>query len=234
MKVEAYIIAWHESETIALTIKHYKRICDKITIFDNFSTDNTKDIAESLGCEVRLFGVAGQLNDAEYLKIKNHAWKGSDADWVIVCDCDEILNVSRETLEEHAKEGDTILKTQGWNMYSNEMPKDAWFEVRTGIKDDSYSKLICFNPKALLEIGYVYGCHEAKPQGNVKLSGHSYNLYHFRAVGGVSRMIKRHEQYRERLSPINKKWGLGSHYLQDDGQRRLDFEERLKRSETLF
>lgn len=54
MKIEAHIIAWNENETIHLTIKHYQQFCSKIIIYDNYSTDNTRSICESMGCEVKL------------------------------------------------------------------------------------------------------------------------------------------------------------------------------------
>src|SRR5690606_32463251 len=90
MKIHAYILTWNESDIIGLVIKHYQKFCDKITIMDNHSSDGTDKIAKSMGCEVRKFGTR-YFDDAENMKVKNECWKGSDADWVIVCDADEVL-----------------------------------------------------------------------------------------------------------------------------------------------
>src|SRR5690606_28042527 len=90
MKIHAYILTWNESDIIGLVIKHYQKFCDKITIMDNYSSDGTDKIAQSMGCEVRKFGTKF-FDDAENMKVKNECWKGSDADWVIVCDADEVL-----------------------------------------------------------------------------------------------------------------------------------------------
>ena len=92
MICEAFIITWNEEEIINLTLSHYERFCDKITIYDNYSTDNTCSIAESRGHDVVKFGNEGVLDDREYIKIKNHCYKQSEAKWVIVVDCDEILH----------------------------------------------------------------------------------------------------------------------------------------------
>ena len=228
MNIECYFIAFNEAETIRFTIKHYQQFCSKVIVYDNFSTDNTREIAEEMGCEVRMFGVEGQLNDAEYLKVKNNCWKGSQADWVIVCDADEILQIPL------FEDGATILRTQGFNMFSNDLPKNNWREISTGIIDNNYSKLICFRPNSLTEIGYVYGCHEAKPQGVIKYSENINVLTHYKHVGGAKRLADRHALYAERMSPINRKWKLGHQYLEPREQTIKYFHENLAKSKPLW
>lgn len=231
MKIEAHIICWNEAETIALTAKHYKSFCERVIFYDNFSDDNTRDIVRDHGCEAQVFGIAGELNDHEYLKVKNHCWKGSDADWVIVCDADEILIPEFAYFKENAP---TIIRTQGFSMFSNKLPVNDWREVSTGIQDDNYSKLICFNPKAIKEIGYVYGCHEAKPQGEVRFSQHTAKLLHYKAVGGAERLADRHALYASRLSQINKRFKLG-HQYEEPRQKTIEyFNENLKKCIKLF
>ena len=73
MKIEAYILTWNESDIIGLVIKHYQKFCDKVIILDNYSSDNTCQIAESMGCEVRKFGTQF-FDDAENMKVKNNCW----------------------------------------------------------------------------------------------------------------------------------------------------------------
>lgn len=225
MYVEAHIIAFNESETIHLTIKHYQQFCKRIIIYDNFSTDNTREIAESLGCEIRPFGIAGVLDDKEYLKVKNHCWKGSNADYVIVCDADEILMPPKIWDTEI-----TVYKTIGWNIFSNDIPENNWMEITTGIHDNNYSKLVCFNPKEIKEINYVYGCHEAKPTGNVNYSVGSLPLFHYKHIGGAQRVADRHALYCSRLSDNNKRWKLGFQYQEPREQTIKYFNENLAKS----
>lgn len=210
MNIDCHFIAFNESETIHLTIKHYQQFCRQVYVYDNFSTDNTREIAESMGCIVQPFGIAGQLNDAEYIKVKNNCWKGSDADWVIVCDADEILAFVDYTSLKNA--GVTVIKPQGYNMFSEYLPKENWGEVTFGIADNNYSKLACFDPKAVTEIGYIYGCHEAKPQGRIVYGIGGAMLLHYKNVGGAKRLADRHALYASRMSPINKRFKLGHQY----------------------
>ncbi len=238
MICEAFIIAWNREDSIHLTIRHYQQFCQRVVIFDNFSEDKTREIAVSLGADVRLFGTKGVLDDQAYIDIKNSCWKSSNADWVIVCDDDEILwHPDLKNVLENEK-GKTIFRTQGYAMHSENVPYETWLEVNTGTEDDNYSKLIIFNPRKIQEIGYVYGCHEAKIKGldlnNV--GSEVLSVLHYRSVGGVERLIDRHHEYepRRRKSAINMKWGLGSHYSEPDDLKRQQWQELAAKSRILF
>lgn len=236
MKIDCHFIAFNESETIHLTIKHYQAFCRQVYVYDNFSTDNTREIAESMGCIVKPFGIAGELNDREYLKVKNECWKGSDADWVIVCDADEILFNPKMDLFYASKAGGTIIKTQGVNMFSEFIPKESWMEINTGIEDENYSKLICFNPRELTEINYVYGCHKATPKGNALFYYYDcpIKLLHYKHVGGAERIANRHALYASRMSDINKRWKLGYQYLEPREQTIKYFNDNLAKAKPIF
>lgn len=233
MKIEAYIIGWCVEDTIAFTIKHYKQFCDKVTLFDNHSTDKTREIAFSLGADVRLFGTPGELNDRDYLEIKNNCWKGSQADWVIIVDDDEILYGDIP-----ASEPASIFRTQGFEVFSHEMPKESFLELQEGELNDNYSKLCIFNPKRVKEINYVYGCHEARPEGDVIYSTSKLFLLHYRSIGGPKRLVDRHNSYVPRMSELNKRWGLGAHYYSKTPAEKIDewkqsYERRVPLSSVL-
>jgi glycosyltransferase involved in cell wall biosynthesis len=226
MTVEAFILNWNE-ELLHLTIKHYQEFCNKITILDNYSTDGSDKVAEAMGCHVVKFGQPGVLSDAAYRKLKNTCWKGSQADWVIVCDADEILhhNELNSILHNAHEEGLTIFNTQGVNIYSHEIPIESFSEITTGLLDNNYSKRIIFNPRRIQEINYEYGAHECRPQGAVTFSKETLFLLHYRNVGGPERIIRRHADYRKRLSPDNKRFGLGVHYTYEDERRVREWHE---------
>jgi len=238
MKIEAHIIAWNEAEIIGLVIKHYQKFCNHITIYDNYSSDSTQLIAESMGCDVKKFGIKNQLDDQAYLDVKNNCWKGSDADWVIVCDCDEVLTNNPPTEEYLADIGFddrcTIFKTIGWNIYSESMPKNDLLEITTGYRFDNYSKSVIFNPKEIKEINYKPGAHICNPIGNVVYSEESLYLLHYKNIGGVDRLLKRNAEYRKRLSYNNKKMGFGIHYLDSESKVRKEWNGRIAKSVPLI
>jgi glycosyltransferase involved in cell wall biosynthesis len=227
MRIEVYIFAWNEADTIAMTIRHYQMFFGDVTvtIFDNYSDDGTDKIASAMGCRVKKFGIPGVLDDREYTNLKNNCWKGSVVDLVIIVDADEILIQHRFWPSEVS-----IYKTHGWQVISNEMPKHLWTEFFNGYHDPNYSKLVCFNPRRIKEINYVHGCHVAKPVGDIVYSNGSLPLFHYRNVGGPDRLIARHALYRSRMSEWNKRWNAGVHYTYDDERRRKEWEEALSKS----
>lgn len=229
--IEAFIICWNEEETIQLTIDHYKTFCDRITFYDNFSDDDTANIIIKNGCKIVHFGNAGKLEDKEYIKVKNSCWKNSKADWVIVCDCDEIIwhEDIRATLNHEKALGNTVFDTYGFDIFSEDMPKKSFLEIQTGIYSENYSKTAVFSPK-IKSINYVYGCHVADPVGNVRYCTKKLNLFHYRNIGGAKRLIDRHKIYRGRMSEFNKKVGLGIHYTYDDERRVNDWYEQYNRA----
>lgn len=239
---EAYIIAWNRADTIHMTIKHYQQFCQRIVIFDNYSDDKTREIALQLGADVRLFGTKGVLDDQAYIDVKNNCWKTSRADWVIVCDDDEILWHSELSthLQAAKNQNRSVIPTQGYSMYAELLPRGTWLEVNTGVEDNNYSKTVIFDPKKISKINYVYGCHEAKPQPyNIPTElycGGNLMLLHYRSIGGVERLIDRHHEYepRRRKSAVNMKWNLGHHYAEPDDLKRKQWAELAAKSRTLF
>lgn len=230
--IEAHIIAFNEAETIHLTIKHYQAFCQKIVLWDNHSTDNTREIAKAMHCIVKTFGVPGQLSDRAYMELKNECWKpihpGHDKrDWVIVVDADELLDY-REV------KNCTIVKTQGWNVFSHDVPRESFLEITNGHYEENYSKTVIFDPKAITDINFRIGCHVSNPRGQVQWSDEILILFHYRNIGGPQRLIERHKLYRPRMSEENLQRNWGHHYLVSDEERIKEWEEKYARSKPLF
>ncbi len=231
MDIRAFIITFNESETIRLTIRHYQKFCSNIFVYDNYSTDDTREICKSLGCKVSFFGTKGVLDDRAYLQVKNHAWKDHrDADYVIVCDADEILyDIPFDPTAD-------IFRAVGYNMYSEVIPS-SWDEINMGYKESAYSKAIMFNPRKLKEINYGYGCHGAKPvvygdpiKTNVDTT--STQLRHMRYIGGVQRIIDRYALYKSRMCDFNIENGFGQQYLSEVESLKNDWES-VKKSASI-
>lgn len=227
MQISCNIMAFNESEIIGFTIKHYQKFCQQIILWDNYSTDNTREIAEYMGCEVKLFGKEGQLHDGEYITLKNNCWKGQKADLIIMCDADEILIAPPTEIGNF-----TIWPMEGYNMFSETMPNESWFDINEGIPDSNYAKSLIFSPR-IKDINFLPGCHQARPRfpiyGNEKLM-----VCHFKHVGGVQRVLDRNALYRTRLSKYNRDHQFGIQYNFSDKSVIEYFNSSLQNSKRLW
>ena len=215
--IEAHVLTYNEERLIWHYISHHLQFCDRIYVYDNYSTDNTVSIAKTFGerVQVKYFGNR-YLDDREYLKVKNNCWKNSNADFVIVGDCDEFVY-----LDSIPQKGVDIIKLNWFDMVSD-------LEAVQGIEIEEVVRHGVFNPNGkvnmfntrLKEIGYTFGAHEINPQSNVTFSPIQGKLLHFKYIGGVESLISRHKMYEKRMSQFNRSHGMGVHYLWNEQQSR--------------
>jgi hypothetical protein len=197
-------------------------------MYDQYSTDNSVDLAKHYGMEVRNFGNRSELNDQWYLDVKNNCWKecrGKGIDYVIVCDADEFILI--DDLKGSAP------KVTGYNIISDYLPIDEITEINTGDYSEGYSKQAIFSPDKITEIKYVHGCHKNHMEGEITTEGNC-RLLHYRQIGGVERIIKRHDLYRNRMSSFNKTHKMGWHYNHSDDQKRIEWDHLKSKAVALW
>ena len=196
--IDVFAICYNEEAMLPYFIEHYQAMGANITIFDNMSTDKSKEIILEAGCTYKTFDSNKQIRDDLYLNIKNNCWKNSKADWVIVCDIDELLEIPFSTKPY------SMINTKGYDMVG--LPG-----TRSGVFNRKYSKHIMFRPNMITEINYRPGCHTSAPQGRIKGSKEQANLLHYKYTSEET-VFERHKLYQERLSPENKANGWGIEY----------------------
>lgn len=230
MRIVAYFINYNDSFYIPFFARHYLNFCEKVIMYDNYSSDDSRALAESFGFEVRVFGRPGVLDDQHYLDVKNHCWKeqrGNGVDFVIVVDADEFVFV--DNLQPENK----IPMVTGYNMISEQLPKVEITEIKTGSYSESYSKQAIFCPDGMTEINYVHGCHVNRMISENIRSGEC-RLLHYRQIGGIERMLERHSDYRKRLSPFNLKHKMGVHYTHSDEAKIEEWKILTSQSKELW
>lgn len=207
--IEIFTICYNEEIILQKFIDHYRTRfpnCE-ITIYDNMSTDNSRQIAFKNGCKVLEYDSNNEIRDDLYLEIKNNCWKQAKTDWVLICDVDEFLDINQEQLE---KEDCSIILSKGYNMVNLE--DDLIFDnIKFGIRAKQYDKYYLFNKSKVKEINYEAGCHSANPKGEIKFSKNVYNLFHYTMLS-EQYLINRYRRNFERLSKENKKHGWGIQY----------------------
>lgn len=228
--ITIYTLTYNEEFMLPFFIEHYRALfpgCN-IVVYDNESTDRTRQIAKDNGCEVRLNQTMGQLSDARYLAIKNNCWKTADTDWVLVADCDELCCITEKQLMEEATMETTLISFDGYNMVNMHDDMDL-HGINHGVRAKSYDKTYCFNKQHIQEINYHMGCHTSSPVGNLIKSLGTYFCFHYKYIN-ADYMVKRHAQFAARLSEENKAKGYGGHYQYPEGQIREEFNNARKQA----
>jgi hypothetical protein len=212
--VTVYTVTYNEELIIEFFINHYrKKFPDcKIVVFDNYSTDRTVEIAKLFGCEIIFYDTNNTFSDKKLIEIKNGCWKDSETEWVIVCDCDELIQINEEQLKKEEKNGYTIFKFNGYNLMN--FNNDTLENISYGWPDESYDKILLFNKTQIKEINYNYGCHESNPIGILKVCK-VYDMFHYKFLG-KSYTINRYKKFAERLSDENIKLKLSWHYFTNE------------------
>jgi glycosyltransferase involved in cell wall biosynthesis len=209
MRIDTHAVCYNEEKILPYFLRHYLQY-GKVFLYDNYSTDNSVKIAQEAGATVIPYDSDGKLNDLKYIEIKNNCWKGSDADWVIVGDCDEF--VYHKDLAKYLENSTfTAYEPTWYEMFSEEFPTtdgQIYDVVKQGY--EAWPKFNLFKPKEFTEINYEIGCHLCKPEGNNILNYAASEIVtlHMRHLG-KQYIIDRNGMYAKRLSDVNiqNKWG---------------------------
>lgn len=232
ISIHLHLLCYNEQYLLPSILEYYSKQVDKITVYDNHSTDQSRNIAKQFGANVVMFGKPGVLDDREYLRIKNASRRIDD--WSIVCDADELLwhpRGIRNAIQDEHRRGATYLRIKGFNIYSDTdiTEVDNITDINTGFWYKPFDKNIAFNGQKLLP-NYTPGAHSWRPKGFVSPSHEQFYLLHYRCIGGVQRMIDRHKHYASRLSQFNRQNKLGFHYLRTEKEIVEEWDHNIKNS----
>lgn len=235
--IHVYTLCYNEQLILPFFLSHYLSFCDHVTIFDNYSDDNSRKIAESFGSRVsiRQFDSDNTFNDQLHLEIKNECWKEARgaADYVIVCDMDEFLYTKDwgKLFNQMLSNNYTIATPRGFDMVAEARPqngKQIYEQITQGVRATYLDKTVLFRPEAIDDINYGAGAHACNPQGNVvwRPDDGGLKLLHYRYFG-LPDLLKKYDCYRGRLSEVNRQHGWGCHYGLSQEKQTILWEELL-------
>lgn len=203
MTLETFAVCYNEERIMPYFMRHYSQY-GSVTVFDNYSTDRSSEIAESMGATVFQFDSGGEFREDILTHIRNICWKDSQADWIIVTDIDELV-YHKDLFKRLLRVKESVILPRMFNMYSDTFPvsKDQIYdEVKYGVEWNS--KMCLFRRKDIIEMNYEPGCHFANPEGNFSLNFKSdiINL-HFKNLG-QDYVNNRNAELASRQSEVNR------------------------------
>ena len=247
--VNVFLMCYNEELLLPHTIKHYRDRFDacNITILDNYSSDNSIEIAKRHGCAIRQWKSSrfNGLDDFKMKRLKSYCWKkgfgmavpvGPQATppegWVVVADMDEWLDASISDLAENESQGVNVLQTQGFQMVGESLREDLQdinlFNITKCYKDKTFSKKVCFNACDIDEVVYHIGAHTARVYAPcVKYSSQAYHLKHMNYLGEPY-YIRLMRLRADRIKDQRKKYpAFGAQYTDDTSTAQEQFRKSL-------
>lgn len=241
MQIDIYTVCKNEAMIAPFIADYWKSVADDVNVFvyDEMSEDGTREYLSSLGFVTVIDNPTDGLDDNNHVMIKNNCWKHSrgKADFVIVCDFDEVLfswdvESLRKSLDAMKFEGRSILAPLSFNVVSDSFPVyDGRYlhEIcRYGFNDYVwYTKPILFDPDMIEEINYVHGAHCCHPVGDIRwYNPNDVFLVHCKYLG--------FEYYRDRvierkLSEYNKSHGMFAEQEKDEEGLRIVYDDAVSR-----
>ena len=166
MIIHLFAIMKNEADLLPYFLRHYETFVDKIFLFDNHSTDDSRVIASSGPRVVSLeyeaeYGDEHQMN-AFYEDAYKQYSRGV-ADWAIIADIDEFLYHPdiKHVLANQAQKDRQLVKATGYTMYSEDFVtnnKQIYENYQMGYRTTLYDKAVIFNPDT--DIKFKMGRHK--------------------------------------------------------------------------
>lgn len=176
MNLWIYCHARQEQAIIGYFARHYSAFAERIIVFDDRSTDGTREVLKNFPLvQVRDIPFEG-LHEDELLNFAHETVKEAKnkADYVAWVDADEFLYAPDiiSTLKWNKENGHQAVRTLGFNMMGAPLPEDDGQQLtqiyRTGVRAPVYSKTVIVGPSA--GIRWTRGKHFLENEELFKLS----------------------------------------------------------------
>jgi glycosyltransferase involved in cell wall biosynthesis len=176
MKVEIFVPAYNGMHILPLFLDHYQERFPECTIniYNDNSTDETGDYCRGRGCNVIDY-ISEEPKGDSVNYIRNNCWKDSEAEWIIVVDQDELINISLADLP--SLEDYDVVKVKGYNMVGQE-GQNGPREFTHGKLHTWYCKPLMFR-KSVGEMNYIRGAHVAYPPEGTRFNRYYFTMFHY-------------------------------------------------------
>lgn len=202
MKIWTMSICFNEARIVPFWLRHYEKFCDQMHVWDDHSTDGTRELlAAHPKVVLHDWEQDNGIDDQKFIEFAHATYPMArgHADWVIWCDMDEIVyhrNIAQVLFDANKFE---VLRTDGYNMMAEGLPEDdgrqIWELCPFGVHAPVYGKPIVFKPTA--KIVWNRGKHDfehklCRPKQDPTLK---LKLLHYRYMGFAYTKFKNDRNY---------------------------------------
>jgi len=185
MKVEVYtIISEKDRKTdvhpgvLPLFLEHYSKNFPGCTInaYVHYAKKESLELLKKFKCNIISFTnfKKYEIEDAAQ-ELKSNVWKSSKADWVVVCDVDELVQIDSKELAK-LKDID-LIQFKGYHMMNKDSVKELK-DINYGYPDWYYNKACIFRP-TIEKVDFDIGGHMCVISKSLRLSKLKYKLLHY-------------------------------------------------------
>lgn len=159
--LHTYTSTWNDLYMIRFYVRHWAQYASKIFVYDDDSTDGTREFLESCAplVEIKSPGFHG-IDEILLQEMRNREYKINSrgvADWVVIGDSDEFHYHPNMLgrLAEMKAQGYCAVVSHGYQMFSEVAPQgDVQMSavIKKGLQDHMYNRVI-FRPELDISIG---------------------------------------------------------------------------------
>ena len=165
LKLWVYTFCYNEEKILPYVIEYWKQYAAKVIVYDNGSTDNSlKILSQYSWIEVREFDTENTFDPEKISQYKSFCYADAigKADYVMVCDIDEVLLPTENLLPELVlakKDNIQLFQTKYYEIINNELnPKyDSLIHTAEGYyayPNVNIHKAIVFDPRIKIAFGH--------------------------------------------------------------------------------
>jgi len=185
MKVEVYTIISEKDRmtdvhpgVLPLFLEHYSKNFPGciINVYVHYAKKESLELLKKFNCNIFPFPNFKKYDiEDSAQELKSNVWKSSKADWVIVCDLDELVQIDSKELDK-LKDID-LIQFKGYHMVNKDSVKELK-DINYGFPDWYYNKACVFRP-TIEKVDFDKGAHTCVISKSLKLSKLEYKLFHY-------------------------------------------------------
>lgn len=211
VNIKVYTFCYNSEQILPFIINYWKQYATSVVVYDNMSTDKSVEILSKYDwIEVRHFDTNKKHDPDKMMQIKNNCVnesKSSKADYVMICDLDEVLYCYDSLMHDLTiakQNGIKVFNSVYYNAIVNKFPASSQTLLQniSGVKlvkNINVNKVLLFDPSINIKFSNLQ--NNCTYDNNIKTG--EINIIHNKMIG-LDRFLNEQLDYIKRINKTNK------------------------------